>query len=96
MPTAEEVHEGLHEFIDAIDQPSVDGLNTFLVARAARAQGLSVAVSGLGGDELFAGYPVFQHAWRFEQNGAKSDLWMANLPRRLLQRLGWQHCRFSR
>lgn len=96
VPTAVEIQEGLHDFIDAIDQPSVDGLNTFLVARAARVQGLSVAVSGLGGDELFAGYPVFERAWRFDQKGRKADLWLANLPWRLLQRLNWQHRRFAR
>jgi asparagine synthase (glutamine-hydrolysing) len=44
------------------DQPSVDGLNTHIVSRAAREAGLTVALSGLGGDELFAGYPSFRLA----------------------------------
>jgi len=44
----------------ALDQPSADGLNTFLVAKAAREAGLSVALSGLGGDEVFAGYRHFR------------------------------------
>ncbi|CAA7621658.1 asparagine synthase (glutamine-hydrolyzing) [Magnetospirillum sp. UT-4] len=43
-----------------MDQPSVDGVNTWFVARATRAAGLKVALSGLGGDELFAGYNSFQ------------------------------------
>jgi len=43
----------------AMDQPSIDGVNTWFVARAARAAGLKVALSGLGGDEVFASYPSF-------------------------------------
>jgi asparagine synthase (glutamine-hydrolysing) len=45
--------------LSAMDQPSVDGVNTWLVSRAAVARGLKVALSGLGGDELFAGYDSF-------------------------------------
>ena len=43
-------------FLEAIDQPSIDGFNSFLVAAAARAEGMRVAFSGLGADELFGGY----------------------------------------
>jgi len=43
----------------AMDQPTVDGINTYFVARAAKRAGLKVALSGLGGDEIFAGYPGF-------------------------------------
>jgi asparagine synthase (glutamine-hydrolysing) len=43
----------------AMDQPSIDGINTWFVAKAARETGLKVALSGLGGDELLAGYPSF-------------------------------------
>lgn len=46
-------------FLEAIDAPSIDGFNTFLVSRAARRVGLKVAFSGLGADEVFAGYPQF-------------------------------------
>ena len=49
------------EAIHAMDHPSGDGPNTFVVTEAAKKSGLTVAISGLGGDELFAGYPVFKH-----------------------------------
>ena len=49
----------LPAILEAMDQPSIDGVNTWFVAKAAREAGLKVAISGLGGDELLAGYPSF-------------------------------------
>ena len=57
--TAEEVLGELPRIFRAMDQPTVDGVNTYFVARTAREAGLTVALSGLGGDELFGGYPAF-------------------------------------
>jgi asparagine synthase (glutamine-hydrolysing) len=51
--------EQLPEALEAMDQPTGDGINTFVVARAVSAEGIKVALSGLGGDELFGGYPSF-------------------------------------
>jgi asparagine synthase (glutamine-hydrolysing) len=48
----------------SLDQPSVDGINTFVIARAARERGIVVALSGLGGDELFGGYSSFREVPR--------------------------------
>jgi asparagine synthase (glutamine-hydrolysing) len=52
--------------IAAIDQPTMDGINTFVVSSAVKREGITVALSGLGGDELFAGYPSFRRALKFE------------------------------
>jgi asparagine synthase (glutamine-hydrolysing) len=59
LPADRAVRE-FDRFVDALDQPSADGVNTFFVAEAAREAGLAVALSGSGGDEVFAGYPNFR------------------------------------
>lgn len=55
----EELVEAVPAAIRAQDHPSGDGVNTWIVSQAAREAGLTVALSGLGGDELFGGYPSF-------------------------------------
>ena len=58
--TGRAVAADLDNLLGGLDQPTGDGLNTYYAARAARAGGVTVALSGLGADELFGGYPSFR------------------------------------
>jgi len=69
--TGNDLLDALPAAFSAMDQPSLDGLNTYVVSRAVREHGIKVVLSGLGGDELFGGYPSFRRAalasrmWKF-------------------------------
>jgi asparagine synthase (glutamine-hydrolysing) len=63
--TASAVARDRPALMAAYDQPTGDGLNTHYASQAARAGGVTVALSGLGGDELFGGYPSFRDGPRF-------------------------------
>lgn len=62
-----EFDKDLPAIFDAMDQPSIDGINTWFVAKAAKEAGLKVALSGLGGDELLAGYSSFVEVPRWHR-----------------------------
>lgn len=61
---AADLVEMLPDALAAVDHPSGDGVNTYVVSKAVRDQGLKVALSGLGGDEIFGGYPSFRRLQR--------------------------------
>ncbi len=66
MVSQRDVLDAIPYALRAMDQPTIDGLNTFLISRQTRAAGIKVALSGLGGDELFAGYSNFRDVPRME------------------------------
>jgi asparagine synthase (glutamine-hydrolysing) len=72
--------DALPAAISAMDQPTMDGINTFLISRAANEGGLKVVLSGLGGDELFGGYPSF----RFVPQLLARKKWLELLPKFLI------------
>lgn len=57
--TGKRIAADMPKIIAQFDQPTGDGINTYYISQAARAGGVKVALSGLGGDELFGGYPSF-------------------------------------
>jgi asparagine synthase (glutamine-hydrolysing) len=67
----ENIESDLIEFISAIDQPSMDGLNSFLVFKEI-SKFSRVVISGTGGDEMFAGYPWFSQALSKRDNRSRN------------------------
>jgi asparagine synthase (glutamine-hydrolysing) len=71
------------EWFGSLDQPSVDGLNTYVISKAVRQAGVIVAISGLGGDELFCGYPSFLDVPRM-MSASKRMAWLPESVRGML------------
>jgi asparagine synthase (glutamine-hydrolysing) len=71
------------EALHAMDHPSGDGPNTYVVSKATREAGVKMALSGLGGDEVFAGYDVFRRMKALEKRQ-----WLNSTPSALRKNLG--------
>lgn len=63
----EDFFSAISPAIHAMDLPTIDGINTYFVSERTRAAGVKVALSGLGGDEMFAGYSSFRAVPRMER-----------------------------
>jgi asparagine synthase (glutamine-hydrolysing) len=70
-----------YEWLQVADRPSIDGLNTYIVSGAVKDSGVTVALSGLGADELFGGYPSFRRVPRL-QDALRTVAWLPRAFRR--------------
>lgn len=85
----------IEDALNAMSTPSGDGPNTYLISGLVKSAGIKVALSGLGGDELFAGYPGFMYYYRLQALQSKLPGWLrqgfgsvfANFPNRKLQKI---------
>ncbi len=91
--TREEFLADVPRFFDAMDQPTIDGVNTWFVSKAAAELGLKVAISGIGGDELFGSYPSFSALPRIVRAMSLAERLPAGVPAarstlRMMSKLG--------
>jgi asparagine synthase (glutamine-hydrolysing) len=83
----EDIMKTIPAIFDAMDEPSIDGFNTFIISKAVKDAGIKVALSGLGGDELFAGYPSFRRLPKIAAILKFASIFPENLRKILFNRL---------
>ncbi len=66
LVTKDIFNEKLNDAMQAMDQPTLDGINTYFISMYAKEYGLKAVLSGIGADELFGGYPSFQQQGRMD------------------------------
>jgi asparagine synthase (glutamine-hydrolysing) len=81
-----EALDSFEGWLAAMDQPSIDGLNTFIISKAVRERGIKVALSGLGADELFGGYPSFREIPNWSRR-IQNIQWLPKAIRKVASRL---------
>ena len=79
----EDILHQIEEPFKFMDHPSVDGINTFFIAKQVHEKGFKMALSGAGSDELFAGYPVFKQVFELE-----NKKWLYSFPPQLRNLFG--------
>jgi asparagine synthase (glutamine-hydrolysing) len=85
-----EFRSDLPAIVEVMDQPTIDGINVWFVSKAAHERGLKVAISGVGGDELFGGYSSFRDlpTWVRWMAAPSSIPFLGQVLRRAIRRMG--------
>jgi asparagine synthase (glutamine-hydrolysing) len=86
--TETQLLEEIPDALRSMDQPTIDGVNTYVVSRATKEAGVTVALSGLGGDEVFAGYSTFRSVPKM-MDFQRYAGWLAPVGRRFNSMVGW-------
>ena len=81
--SANHLLDSIPEALNSMDHPSGDGVNTYVVSKATKEAGITVALSGLGGDEVFSGYPIFKQMPELMEKG-----WLQSWPKDIRKGVG--------